>query len=100
MSVDAGIASSASQILIFAIRDVEVSLWITVLLGQTEIDDVDLVASLADAHEEVVGLDVSVDEGFGVYVLDAGDELVDEQQDGLEREFAVAEVEEILQAGT
>lgn len=100
MSVDASIASSPGQILVFAVRDVKVRLWITVLLGQTEVDDIDLVASLADAHEKVVGLDVAVDERLCVYVFDAGDELVDEQENGLEREFAVAEIEEILQAGT
>jgi hypothetical protein len=33
-------------------------------------------------------------------VLDAGDELVGQQQDGLERELAVAKVEKILQTGS
>jgi hypothetical protein len=78
---------------------VEVSLWVTILLGQTEVDDIDLVAALANAHEEVVGLDITVDERLGVDVLDAGDELIGQQQDGLQGELAVAEVEEILQAG-
>ena len=32
-------------------------------------------------------------------VLDTGDELVSKQQYGLEREFAVAEVEQVLQTG-
>ena len=74
-------------------------LGVPVLLGETEVDHVDLVAPLADAHEEVVGLDVTVDEALGVDVLDAADELVGEQEDGLEGEFAVAEVEEILEGG-
>ena len=99
MSVDAGIASRAGEILVFTVRDVKVRFGVAVLLGQTKVDHIDLVASLADAHEEVVGLDVTMDEGLGVDVLDAGDELVDEQEDRLERELAVAEVEEILQAG-
>lgn len=97
MSVDGGITSGTSQVLVLTVRDVEVSLRVAVLLGQTEIDHVDLVAALADAHEEIVRLDITVDEGLGVDVFDAGDELVGEEQDSLQRELAVAEVEEIFQ---
>jgi hypothetical protein len=97
VSVDAGITSSTSQILVLSVRNVEVRLGIAVLLGQTEIDDVDLVAALANAHEEVVRLDITVDEGLGMDVLDARDELVGKEKDGLQGELAVAEVEEILQ---
>jgi hypothetical protein len=99
MGVDTGVACSTRQVLVLTVWNVEVSLRVTVLLGQTKINDVDLVATFANAHEEVVGLDVSVDEGFGVDVLDAGDELVGEEEHSLEGELAVAEVEEILQAG-
>jgi hypothetical protein len=77
-----------------------VRLWVTVFLGQTEIDDIDLVAALADTHEEVVRLDITVDEGLGMDVLDAGDELIGQQKNGLQGELAVAEVEKILQAGS
>ena len=77
----------------------EVSFRVTVFLGETKINHVDLVAPLADAHEEVVGLDVSVNEGLGVNVLDARDELVGQKEDGLEGELSVAEVEQVFQAG-
>ena len=76
------------------------SLGVAVLLGQTEIDNIDLVATLADTHEEVVRLDITVDEGLGVDVFDAGDELVGQQKNSLQGELAVAEVEEILQTGS
>jgi hypothetical protein len=99
VSVDAGIAGGTSQVLVLSIRNVEVCLGIAVLLGQTEINDVNLVAALANAHEEVVRLDITVDEGLGVDVLNAGDELIGEEQDGLQGEFAVAEVEEVLERG-
>jgi hypothetical protein len=46
-------------------------LWVPVLFGQTKIDHIDLVASLTDAHEEVVWLDVSVDEVTRVNVFNA-----------------------------
>jgi hypothetical protein len=99
MSVDAGITGSTSQVLILTVWDVEMSLGVTVLLGQTKVNDIDLVTTLADAHQEVVWLDVTMDEGLGVDVLDAGDELISQQQNRLQRELAVAEVEQVLQAG-
>jgi len=99
VGVDGGVTSGTSQVLVLSVRDVEVGLGVPVLLGETKVDHVDLVTPLADAHEEVVGLDVTVDEALGVNVLDAADELVGEQEDGLEGEFTVAEVEEILEGG-
>ncbi len=38
------------------------SLWVRELLGQSEVDDIDLVATFADAHQEIVGLDVMMNE--------------------------------------
>lgn len=99
MGVDRSITGGTSEVLVLSVRNVEVCLGITVLLGQTEIDHVDLIATLTNAHEEVVRLDVTVDEGLGVDVLDAGDELIGEQENGLQRELAVAEVEEIFERG-
>lgn len=99
MGVNRGVASSTRQVLVLTVGNVEVRLGVPVLLGQAEIDNVDLVATLANSHQEVVGLDITVDKGFGVDVLNAGDELIGQEQDRLQREFAVAEVEEILQAG-
>lgn len=96
MGVDGGITGSTSQVLVLTVRDVEVSLGVPVLLGETKVDDIHLIAPLTNAHQEVVGLDISVDERLGVDVLDTGDELVGKEKDGLERELAVAEVEEIL----
>ena len=43
------------------------------LLCQPEVDGVDEVALLAEAHQEVVGLDVAVDEVLAVDELDAAD---------------------------
>lgn len=99
VGVDRGIAGGTGQVLVLTVRDVEVGLGVAVLLGETEIDDIDLVSTLADAHEEVVGLDVAVDEGLGVDVFDTRDELVGEEQDGLEGELPIAEVEEVFEGG-
>ena len=99
VSVDGGITGRSSQVLVLTIWDVKMSLGVPVFLCQTKIDDIDLIASLANTHEEVVRLDITVDKGFGMDVLDSRDELVGQQEDGLEGELAVAEVEQIFQAG-
>ena len=70
---------------------------VAILLGQSEVDDIDLVATLANTHQEIVRLDVSMDEGFGMDVFDAGDELIRKEQDSLQGKFAVAKVEKVLQ---
>lgn len=71
MCIDAGITGCAGQVLVLTIRNVKVCLWVSVFLGQAKIYDIDLIASLANAHQEVVWLDVSVDERFGVDVFDS-----------------------------
>lgn len=71
MCVDRGVACCASQVLVLPIRNVLVRAGVSVLLGQAKVNDVDQVALLAKAHEEVVGLDVTMDEVLGVDVLDA-----------------------------
>jgi hypothetical protein len=100
MGVDRSITGSTGQVLVLTVWDVEVSLWVSVLLGKTEINDVDLVSTLSNAHEKVVWLDITVDERLGMDVLNARDELVGKQEDSLQGELAVAEVEKILQAGS
>ena len=76
MSIDTGITCSASQVLVLTVWNMEVGLGVTVLLGKTKVDDIDLVATLANPHQEVVGLDITVDERLGVDVLDTRDELI------------------------
>ena len=100
MGVDASITGSACQVLVLTVWDMEVGFGITVLLGQTKVDHVDLVSTLADTHQKVVGLNITVDERLGVDVLDTRDELVCQEKDRLQREFAVAKVEQILQTRT
>ncbi len=99
MRVDTSITCCSCQVLVLAVWDVKVGLWVTIFLGQSEVNDVDLVPTLADAHQEIVRLDITVDERFGMDVLDTGDELIGKQQDCLQGKFAVAKVEQILQTG-
>ena len=100
VGVDTGVPCGPGEVLVLTVGNVEVSLGVTVFFGKTKVDDINLVAALTDTHEEVVGLDITVDEGLGMDVLDAGDELIGEKEDGLERELAVAEVEEVLETGS
>lgn len=71
MCVYRGVARCARQILVLPVRDVLVCAGITVLFGQAKVNDVDQVSLLAQPHQEVVRLDISMDEILGVDVLDA-----------------------------
>jgi hypothetical protein len=73
MHVDGCVTSCACQVLVLPVRDVEMGPGILVLLGKTEIDDIDLIASSSDAHQNVIGLDVPVDEVARMYILNARD---------------------------
>ena len=77
VGVDGGVAHSARQVLVLPVRNMKVRLRVPVLLGRTKIVDVDLalgitflvVATLPNAPQEVVGLDVAVNEVARVDVL-------------------------------
>jgi hypothetical protein len=69
--VDGGVTSSSSEVLVLSVGNVQVCLRVSVLLGQSKVNNVDLVASLSNAHQEIVWLDVSVDEVSRVNVLDS-----------------------------
>lgn len=78
MSVDGCITGSSRQVLVLTVWNVEVSLRVTVFLCQSKVDDIDLISTLANSHQEVVRLDITMDERFGVDILDTGNELVSE----------------------
>jgi|SRR5712671_2908212 len=73
MGVDRRISGSSGQILVLAIGDMKMGLGIPVLLRKTKVNDIDLIAALANTHEEVVGFDVTMDEIAGMDVLDTRD---------------------------
>ncbi len=79
MSIDASITSRSRQILVLTVRNVEVRFWVTVFLGETKIDDIDLISTLPDAHQEIIRLDVTVNEGLCVNVFNPGDKLIREK---------------------
>jgi hypothetical protein len=73
MGVDGRISGSSGQVLVLAIGDMKMGLGIPVLLRKTKVNDIDLVAALADTHEEIVRLDVTMDEIAGMDVFDTRD---------------------------
>lgn len=60
MGVNASVSCGTRQVLVLAVRDVEMSLGVAVLLCETEIDNVDLVASFSDTHQEVIRLHIAM----------------------------------------
>jgi hypothetical protein len=88
VGADRSVPCGARQILVLPVRDVQVGLGVTVLLGQTKINNINLqsnwlggviaeshhtylVTPLSNPHEEVVGLDITVNEVAGVDVFHA-----------------------------
>ena len=49
------------------------SLRVTEFFGETKVDNVNLVSTLPNAHQEIIGLDIAVNEIPRVDVLDTGD---------------------------
>ena len=58
MCINGSISCSASQVLVFSVRNVLPSFVVSVLLGQTEVDEEQFITMTSDSHQEVVGFDV------------------------------------------
>jgi len=85
-----GISCRTCQVLPILVRDVH-TFRVLVALGQSKIDDVDVIARrIRPANQEVVWLDVTMNEAFFVDLLDAADELDGDHEDSLEVELALA----------
>jgi len=61
MCVHRGIAGCSGQVLSISVRDVLTGLRVAETLGQAEINDVDIVLFFANADQEIVRLDVTVE---------------------------------------
>jgi hypothetical protein len=70
--VDASIPCRSSQVFVLSVWNVKMGLQVTEL-RKTEIDDINLIATLADSHEEVVVFDTSMDEVLGMNVVNMRD---------------------------
>ena len=56
MRIDGRVARSAGQVLVVTVGNVDAGARVAVLLRQAEVNDEQLVAVAANAHQEVVGL--------------------------------------------
>ena len=118
MGVDTHVSRGTRERFAFPVRNVLLGLGVAVLLRHAEVDNVDDVGALraGPANEEVVWLDIPVDQVLLVDGLYAGQlgrvrgkyiarrgvthHLLRYHDDGLDGEFAVAVVKQVLQAGT
>mmetsp|Transcript_28639 Transcript_28639/g.58257 ORF Transcript_28639/g.58257 Transcript_28639/m.58257 type:complete len:205 (+) Transcript_28639:571-1185(+) len=98
MGIDARISRGSREVLVLPVRNVLMCLGIAVLLRKAEIDDVDLVCLLAQAHEKVVWLDVAVNETLRVDEFDAAQHLLREHKNSFQAKLSRAKIEKILQA--
>jgi len=72
VSVYGCITSSTGEVLVLPVLgNMQMCLWVSGLLSETKIDNIDLIASFADAHEEIIRLDVAVDKIPRMYVFDS-----------------------------
>lgn len=76
VSIDAGIAGGSGQVLVLAVRDVQLGARVAVSFRQTEVDDVHQVPPFPQSHQKVVRFNVPVDEVTGVDEFDPADLLV------------------------
>lgn len=69
-------------------------------VGQTKVDNKNLVFVLVPAHQKIVRLDVSMNDSSRVDVLDDVENLVSQDQSGFQGEFSGTSVEHIFQRGS
>ena len=59
MCINARVACCACQVLVLFVWDMQVRSRVAVFLGEAKINDIHLIAALANAQQKVVGLDVT-----------------------------------------
>lgn len=79
MSVNGGVSGSTREVFILSVRDVKMGSWISVLLGETEIDHINLRATTTDTHQEVVRFYISVYKTSSVDVFYSANKLIGQQ---------------------
>ena len=93
VSVDRGITGSSGQVLVLTVGDVLMGARIAVLLGKAEIDNVNDRLALSQSNEEVVGLNISMDEGLCMDVFQPAEELIGQHEHRLELKSSAAVIE-------
>ena len=99
MGVDGHVTGCSAEGLALTVGNVLLRLWVTVLLGHAEVDDVNNVGGLGSGttDEEVVRLDVTVNQVLLVNGLYARQHLLGDHDDSLGGEATVAVVEQVFE---
>jgi hypothetical protein len=98
MGVDGGVSGSSCQVLVLSVRNVLTGPVVSVLFGQSKVDQEEFVAVTPNTHQEVVWLDVTMNEILIVDVFNSPDHLIRKHEDSLHCESPGAKVEEVLEA--
>lgn len=99
MSVDGCISNGAHDAFIFPVGDVLTRGCVAISLCETKIDDINQTIFLAAPDEEVLGFYIPVDEVSAMNELKPRYQLVDDHQNGLQRECTGTHGEELLEIG-
>lgn len=94
--IDTGVASSARETFVVAVRDVLLRLAVSVPSRQSEVDHI-YEFGLGRANDEILRLDVTVKEAARMQVLDAVNQLFRHKDNREERELAAAIVEQVFE---
>merc|ERR1711920_278035 len=97
MCVYTCVSCSACQVLALPIRNVLLSLWISVLLCQAEVNDMYLIGLLSEPNEIIIWLNIAVNEILRVHIFNAVNHLICQHEHRLQGKLAIAEAEQILQ---
>ena len=90
MGSNRGISGSSSEILAVLVRNV-LTLTVLIALGQTEVNDENVVSSgLGASDQEVIGLDITMNDTLLVHFLNPLNELRADQQDRFKVELSPA----------
>lgn len=66
---------------------------------KAHVGHVDLICTLAQAHQKIVGLQITMHNTAGMDKLDSREQLIGQQQCRLEAEATIAKVEQVFKAG-
>ena len=90
MGRDRGIPGSPSEILTVLVRNM-LALTVLIALGQTEVNDENVVSSgLSASDQEVIGLDITMDDTLLMHFLNSLNELRADQKDRFKVELSTA----------
>jgi uncharacterized protein YuzE len=90
MGVNGGVSRGSSQIFMLTIPNMLMGSRITIFFGESKINDINEIFTLAKANQEIIWFDIAMNEIFGVDIFQASNQLISKHNDGFQREASVA----------